>query len=94
MIGVEALLRWKNPKLGQVSPVEFIPRLEESGLIVPTGEWVLKTVCKQMKAWQDAGIFFKKACVNVSPIQFHHKDFTTCVKNIIEETQLDLHTSN
>lgn len=89
MIGVEALLRWKNPKLGQVSPVEFIPRLEESGLIVPTGEWVLKTVCKQMKAWQDAGIFLKKACVNVSPIQFHHKDFTTCVKNIIEETQLD-----
>lgn len=87
--GVEALLRWHNPKLGSVSPGEFIPLLEEVGLIIPVGNWVLKTACRQMKIWHDRGIQIKRVSVNVSPIQFRDKDFICNVKNILEETGLD-----
>ncbi|HEY4601701.1 MAG TPA: EAL domain-containing protein [Cerasibacillus sp.] len=89
MIGAEALLRWYNPKLGHVSPAEFIPILEELGLIIPTGKWILKTATKQMKQWQEDGVHLDKICVNVSPIQFHHDDFTVCLQEILEETELD-----
>jgi len=88
IVGVEALLRWHNPQLGSISPVEFIPLLEELGDIIPVGKWVLQTVCKQMKAWQNAGVFINRASVNVSPVQFRDKGFVQDVKDILEETGL------
>lgn len=87
--GIEALLRWHNPTLGSVSPVEFIPILEERGLIIPVGRWVLKTVCEQMVTWHRNGIDLKKISVNVSPIQFNEKDFVKDIKDILEETGLE-----
>jgi DNA-binding response OmpR family regulator len=59
IVGGEALLRWQHPERGMVSPAEFIPVAEAQGLIVPIGEWVIKTVCQQMKKWQDMGVSFK-----------------------------------
>lgn len=87
--GVEALLRWDNPKLGSVSPVEFIPILEELGLIIPVGKWVLKSVCKQMKSWHDNGVHINRASVNVSPVQFRSQNFVNDVKEILQETGLE-----
>ncbi|MFC7063813.1 putative bifunctional diguanylate cyclase/phosphodiesterase [Halobacillus seohaensis] len=89
IIGAEALLRWENPKLGSVAPSEFIPLLEELGLIIPVGDWILKSVCKQLKTWQDNEIFLQKVSVNVSPIQFRNEHFVTDLKQVLEETQLD-----
>lgn len=89
MVGVEALLRWHNPRLGAVSPVEFIPFLEELGDIIPVGKWVLKTVCNQMKSWHNNGILIERVSVNVSPIQFRDENFVADVKQILQETGLD-----
>lgn len=67
---VEALLRWRHPELGLVSPAEFIPLLEETGMIVPVGEWVLRQACMQARAWQDIGHGPVRVAVNLSPRQF------------------------
>lgn len=91
IFGVEALLRWNNPKLGNVSPGEFIPIMEEIGYIVPIGKWVLRTACKQMQAWLAAGIHLHKLAVNVSPIEFRSSSFIKDLKEILEETGLDAH---
>lgn len=87
--GVEALLRWHNPVIGNVSPVEFIPLLEELGLIVSVGNWVLQSVCMQMKEWHAKSIHIERASVNVSPLQFADKQFVNDVKGYINEAQLD-----
>lgn len=87
--GVEALLRWNNPVLGNVSPGEFIPILEKTGHIIPVGKWILWTVCTQMKIWQQKGIFLQRMSVNVSPIQFKEKDFVKDLNEILNETGLD-----
>lgn len=88
IIGVEALVRWRHPDRGLVSPAEFIPLAEETGLIVPIGEWVLRTACAQVKAWHDTGLLLSVA-VNLSPRQFRHKDVSAVIADILEETQLE-----
>ncbi|NRD76907.1 EAL domain-containing protein [Bacillus sp. BRMEA1] len=85
--GAEALLRWHHPKFGNVSPVEFISIAEESGVILHVGKWVLQTACKQIKRWQERGIFIKVS-VNVSPLQFKDKQFVEILKQTLLENQL------
>jgi len=86
---MEALIRWQHPKLGMISPLEFIPLAEETGLINPIGEWVLKTACKQNKEWQRAGYPFVTIAVNVSGRQFQDGSFTEIIKRVLEETELE-----
>ncbi len=88
MTGVEALVRWKHPEFGLVSPAEFIPIAEEIGFIIAIDEWVLKMACKQNKEWQEMG--FEPICVsvNMSARQFKYH-LVALINNVLEETQLD-----
>lgn len=89
LVGMEALIRWNHSELGLISPAEFIPIAERTGQIVPIGEWVLETACRQNKQWQEAG--YRNLCVsvNVSVRQFRHNDFLQTVKRTLEKTGLD-----
>lgn len=89
MTGVEALVRWQHPERGIVSPAHFIPLAEETGLIVPIGEWVLREACRQQRIWLDAGKYVGKIAVNLSPRQFRQKNFPGKVEAILSETGLD-----
>ena len=84
VLGFEALVRWRHPERGLVSPVEFIPVAEECGLIMPLGEWVLRTACAEAAKWQND----KKIAVNLSPIQFRHADLATHILTILAQTGL------
>ncbi|MBZ0096557.1 MAG: EAL domain-containing protein [Sulfuricella sp.] len=86
--GVEALVRWRHPELGTVSPAEFIPLAEETELILPIGEWVLKTACAQNKAWQDAGLPPVSVAVNLSARQFRQEGLVHVVRRVLEESGL------
>ncbi len=88
IIGFEALLRWNNLKLGEVPPIEFIPLAEETGMIIPIGEWVLSNACKQNKKWIEEGYPSIKVAVNLSAKQLNQSDFVENVKNILVETGL------
>ncbi|MCY7305656.1 MAG: EAL domain-containing protein [Rhodoferax sp.] len=83
--GVEALLRWQHPELGWVSPAEFIPIAESSGLITSIGEWVLRTAMQQMKVWLDAGINPISVAVNLSTVQFRQQNLPELVSRILED---------
>jgi diguanylate cyclase (GGDEF)-like protein/PAS domain S-box-containing protein len=85
--GVEALVRWKHPKHGLIPPNRFIPVAEQCGLIVPMGEWILRTACAQAKAWCESGMPLVVA-VNLSAIQFRQKGFTALVANVLRDTGL------
>jgi len=87
--GLEALLRWNHPEMGLVYPSDFISVAESSGLIVPIGEWVLHTACRQARKWQDAGLRPVPVAVNVSAIQFRQQGFCETVRRALEETGLD-----
>lgn len=89
IIGLEALLRWHHPKLGLLFPQTFISLAEETGLIVPIGDWVLKTACTQIKIWQDAISPDLTIAVNISGHQFAQKNFVERLKCIIEETGIE-----
>jgi diguanylate cyclase (GGDEF)-like protein len=89
LIGVEALIRWLQPDLILIKPGEFIPLAEEVGLIVPIGEWVLRTACSQNVAWQKAGIKPMCMTVNVSSIQFRQHTFVESISGILHETGLN-----
>ncbi|MCM3568107.1 GGDEF domain-containing phosphodiesterase [Neobacillus mesonae] len=91
IVGVEALLRWNNTKLGAVPPIEFIPILEEQGLIIPAGRWVLKSACEQLKQWQEKGIELERVSVNVSPVQFRDKNFVKELKQILKDSKVQPH---
>jgi diguanylate cyclase (GGDEF)-like protein/PAS domain S-box-containing protein len=87
--GVEALLRWRHPEEGLISPNEFIPQLEELGLILEVGEWVLRTACLQNVAWQKEGIPRVRVSVNVSAYQFHRGNIVRTVERVLRETGLE-----
>jgi diguanylate cyclase (GGDEF)-like protein len=87
--GVEALLRWNHPDLGNLPPVKFIPLAEETGLIVPIGCWVLKTACDQAIAWQRQGLPPLSMAVNLSPRQFHDENLLRDIDETLQETGLD-----
>jgi EAL domain-containing protein (putative c-di-GMP-specific phosphodiesterase class I) len=90
MNSVEALLRWNHPKLGMISPVEFIPVAEESGLIVPISKWVLRNACLQSLAWQQTGAKDKiKLAINLSPRQFRESRLVDDVTSILQEIGLN-----
>jgi len=91
IIGIEALLRWQHPELGWITPDKFIPIAEETGLIVPIGEWVLRTACTQTKAWQSAGFPALRVSVNISEKQLKGKEFINNVLNVLKNTGLDPH---
>ena len=89
VFGGEALLRWQNPDQGMVPPSRFIPLAEETGLILPIGEWVLETACKQNKLWQDMGLPSLVISVNLSPRQFWHPDLTRIIVRILGDSGLN-----
>ena len=89
VFAVEALVRWKHPKLGMVPPIKFIPMAEETGLIVPIGDWVLREACRQNKAWQDAGLPPIVVSVNVSARQFRDKNLVARVVGALKDSGLD-----
>lgn len=88
MVGMEALLRWENPQLGKIGPFEFIPILEEMGLIILVGNWVLKHVCEQMKQWREDEVYISNVAVNVSPRQLSSPLFVDTVRKLLADTGL------
>ncbi len=87
--GAEALLRWTHPTRGPVSPAEFIPVAEDSGLILPIGKWVLREACRQAQAWADAGLHISSMAVNISAMEFRNENFLAGVFSILEDTRLN-----
>ena len=88
IIGAEALLRWRHPELGMISPAEFIPIAESSGQIIAIGEWVLRTAMQQAKAWMDSGLAPIVIAVNLSAVQFRQDNLLKVVTDILKEVQL------
>jgi EAL domain-containing protein (putative c-di-GMP-specific phosphodiesterase class I)/ActR/RegA family two-component response regulator len=91
IVAAESLLRWRSPELGMIYPTEFIPLAESTGLIVPIGKWVLKSVCKQIQRWRDAGFSSFFVAVNLSVIEFNQPDFLQKVVNFIAVNDLEPH---
>lgn len=89
IVGMEALLRWEHPDMGIVSPAQFIPMAEETGLIVPIGEWVLRTACRQNKEWQELGYKPMIIAVNLSARQFNEQDLVSMISGVLKETGLE-----
>src|ERR1700722_4138331 len=89
--GVEALLRWQHPTRGMIQPLQFVPIAEETGLIVPIGQWVLLQACRQARAWMDAGLPPVRMAVNVSAAEFMAKDFLSGVRAALISTGVDPH---
>lgn len=89
IVGMEALIRWDDPKLGLIPPGKFIPLAEDTGLIIPLGKWIAASACKQNKVWQDKGLNPVVIAINVSRLQFKQRDFVDTISRILYETGLD-----
>ncbi len=89
VVGAEALLRWRHPELGLIYPDRFIPLAEETGLIIPIGEWVLRAACLQHMAWKAAGLPLLRVSVNLSARQLQHPDIVQQLSRVVEETGID-----
>ena len=87
--GTEALIRWRHPEHGYISPAKFIPLAEETGLIIPIGQWVLETACTQAKRWLAQGIGMKYVSINLSSVQFNQSDLIESIKRTLIKTGLD-----
>jgi EAL domain-containing protein (putative c-di-GMP-specific phosphodiesterase class I) len=90
-IAAEALARWTDSQFGQIPPERFIPLAEDSGLIVPLGEWILRRACLQMKQWQDAGVRLERIAINLSARQLRAPKFPELVERVLSETGLNPH---
>jgi diguanylate cyclase (GGDEF)-like protein/PAS domain S-box-containing protein len=88
MIGMEALMRWQHAERGMVAPLEFIPALEDSGLIVPVGDWVIAEACRQLAAWARAGLQPLPVAINLSARQFRRRDLDRVIKDVLVEHAL------
>ncbi|MDX1301365.1 EAL domain-containing protein [Photobacterium sp.] len=91
IVGSEALLRWNHPIMGSIPPETFIPIAEQAGLIIPIGEWVLRTACKQAKKWQQLGYPAMRIAVNLSARQFEQANLARMIADILQETGLAPH---
>ncbi|OQW90695.1 MAG: diguanylate cyclase, partial [Beggiatoa sp. IS2] len=91
IVGVEALLRWQHPELGLLSPDKFVSVAEETGLIIPIGEWVLRTACQQNRIWQESGLLPIRMAVNVSSRQFQHPYLLQMIKQALLDSHLEPH---
>ncbi|RCX07709.1 putative bifunctional diguanylate cyclase/phosphodiesterase [Marinomonas foliarum] len=89
VVGAEALIRWVHPELGMISPDQFIPLAEESGLILPLGEWVIRRACRQLKEWRESGVAPIKMSVNLSSRQFMQADLVDMVERVLQETGVE-----
>ncbi len=92
VVGLEALIRWRHPERGMVPPSDFIPVAEETGLILPIGEWVLREACRQMRAWREAGLPSIRVAVNLSAVQFnqlHQNELLDLIRNVLTEFDLE-----
>jgi diguanylate cyclase (GGDEF)-like protein len=89
IVGSEALLRWQSPERGLVSPLEFIPILEDTGLIGAVGEWVLREACLQHRAWQEAGVDTLSVSVNLSGKQFNNRELSNRIMSVLEDARFD-----
>lgn len=88
VVAIEALIRWLHPTKGLLNPIDFLPHALDSGLIIPIGEWVLRTACAQNKSWQDRNILHTRIAVNISAQQIKSNNFIELIKNILSETKL------
>ena len=89
IIGVEALIRWQHPKKGLIPPGQFIPLAEISGLMLPLGEWVIKTACRQLKHWHNQGLSNLQMSINLSQRQFHRPNLASFISDIIEQENIN-----
>lgn len=89
IVGAEALVRWQSPLLGFISPMDFIPLAEANGIIIPLGEWVFRTACRQLKTWHDLGFTSLQIAINLSARQLLQKDIVHTISRILTETQLN-----
>ncbi len=88
VVGVEALLRWNHPEMGNISPAEFVPVAESNGQIIAIGTWVLQTAVRQLRAWMDAGLPPMVMAVNLSAVQFRHSNLPALVSQTLDAAQL------
>ncbi|MBP6647072.1 MAG: EAL domain-containing protein, partial [Burkholderiaceae bacterium] len=91
MESVEVLLRWNHPVRGPLSPLQFIPLAESSGLIISIGDWVFRTACAQWKIWENAGLDAPRMAINLSAIQFHDKRLADRILKILQDTGVEAH---
>ena len=89
VVGVEALLRWQHPEKGIINPNDFVPLAEDCGLIVPIGEWLIRTVCKQLRLWREEGLENQNVSINIAPRQFRDQDIPALFREMIHEHDIE-----